>query len=251
MRTVLGVFSLLWKLYIAIIFFSTALILYPLIFPFLLSDKGKKRSFGIFIFWSWIFRLLCFYFVKKVRSGPLPDGPYLILANHMSYLDIFLMYSVMPKHPFLFLGKSEILKYPLIGTYFRRLNIPVYRGSRIKAAKSLIQAAGEVKKGWSIVIFPEGGIPDKNPRMVAFKKGAFQLAKTLEIPIVPMTFVNNHILFSDPTFILGPARPGISRVHIHPYIPVEEIRKMDTTELNKHCYKIIQQPLKDRYPDIC
>ena len=49
------------------------------------------------------------------------------MANHTSYLDIFLMYSILPKYPFVFLGKSEILSYPLIGTFFKDLNVPVDR----------------------------------------------------------------------------------------------------------------------------
>lgn len=194
--------------------------------------------------------MLCLFFVKKVKNSELPEGPYLIIANHISYLDIFLMYSIMPKHPFLFLGKSEILKYPLIKTYFKRLNVPVYRGNRVKAAKSLIHCAREVKKGWSFVIFPEGKIPDENPAMSRFKAGAFQLAKGVNVPLVPMTFTTNHLLFSDPSFILGPARPGVSRVYIHDYIPAEEVKNSDQGELIKKCFDVIHQPLLEEYPEL-
>lgn len=204
----------------------------------------------MFVVWSWTFRIFCFYHVKRVKNEALPEGPFIIVANHISYLDIFLMYSILPKNAFLFLGKSEILKYPIIGTYFRRLNIPVFRDSRVKAAKSLIQAGREVKKGWSLIIFPEGGIPDKNPKMDRFKGGAFQLAKGAKVPIVPMTFTNNHRLFSDPTFILGPAHPGISKVYIHSFLSVEEIDGMTQKELRDVCYKTINQPLLDEYPEL-
>ena len=68
-------------------------------------------------------RIFCFYIVRNVQSAELPDGPYIIVANHTSYLDIFFMYSMLPKHPFVFLGKSEILTYPIIRTYFKNLNI--------------------------------------------------------------------------------------------------------------------------------
>lgn len=148
----------------------------------------------------------------------------------------------------MFLGKSEILKYPIIKTYFKRLNIPVFRDSRVKAAKSLIQASREVKKGWSLIIFPEGGIPDENPKLGEFKGGAFQLAKGTKVPIVPITFTNNHRLFSDPSFILGTAYPGISRVYIHEHLSVAEIDQMNQEELMKRCFEIINQPLLDEYP---
>ena len=157
----------------------------------------------------------------------------------------------MPKQPFIFFGKSEILGYPLIKTYFKRLNIPIYRSNSIKAAKALILGAKEVKKGWSLVIFPEGGIPEKGiPKMLEFKEGAFQLAKRLEVPIVPMTFTNNYKLFSDPTNILGPARPGVSHVHIHPFLTKEEIMSLSKIELKQKCFNIINGPILENHPDL-
>lgn len=105
MRWLIGIPSLIWKLYIGVVFLVTTFIFYPIIFPFLFSEKNKKRAFKLFVVWSWVVRVLCFYYVKKMKESELPDGPYLIIANHTSYLDIFLMYSLLPKHPFLFLGK--------------------------------------------------------------------------------------------------------------------------------------------------
>ena len=131
------------------------------------------------------------------------------------------------------------------------MNIPVFRDNRMKAAKSLIQASREAKNGWSIVIFPEGGIPDDgNPKMIEFKQGAFQLAKNLKIPIVPISFTNNHKLFSDPSNILGPARPGISHVHIHEAISPEEIVAMTQQELSQKCFDIINAPILEAHPEL-
>ena len=251
MGKVLGIFSLLWKLYVAAIFTILAVLHLPVIYPLLFSLKNKKRAFRVFVFWSWSVRVLCFYPVKKLMNSKLPEGPYIIAANHISYLDIFLLYSILPKHEFLFLGKGELMRYPIIRQYFKRLNIPVYRGSKIKAARSLIRAAKEVKNGWSLVIFPEGRIPDdNNPKQIGYKSGAFQLAKNLNIPIVPLTYTNNHKLFSDPTNILGPARPGISRVYIHPFISSEEVERMEKNELKKHCFDIINGPILKEYPHL-
>ncbi len=185
-----------------------------------------------------------------MKQCDLPKGPFIIASNHISYLDIFLLYSILPKNEFLFLGKGELLRYPVIRQYFKRLNIPVYRGNNIKSARSLIRATQEVKNGWSVVIFPEGRIPDENPKQIGYKTGAFQLAKNLNIPIVPITFTNNHTLFSDPSNFLGPARPGISRVYIHDCISVEDVERMTKNELKKHCFEIINGPLLDEYPQL-
>ena len=251
MRSALGVLSLIWKLYIAIVLCVTAILYYPIIFPLLLKESRKKKAFRVFVVWSWTIRIFCCYFVVKKKDHEIPNEPYIIIANHSSYLDIFLMYSIMPKQPFIFFGKSEILGYPIIKTYFKRLNIPIYRSNNIKAAKALILGAKEVKKGWSLVIFPEGGIPEKGiPKMLEFKEGAFQLAKRLEVPIVPMTFTNNYKLFSDPMNILGPARPGVSHVHIHPFLSKEEIMSLSKIELKQKCFNIINGPILESHPDL-
>jgi 1-acyl-sn-glycerol-3-phosphate acyltransferase len=249
MEYIRGTFSLLWKLYVGLIFAVTAIIYYPIIVPFLFRESSKKTAFRIFVAWSWTVRILCFYHVKRITNHPIPKGPYIIVGNHASYLDIFLIYSIINKCPFIFLGKTEILGYPLIKTYFKRLNIPVDRSSTIKSARSLVAAAKCLKNGWSLMIFPEGGIPDdSNPKMVPFKEGAFQLAKSLNVPIVPVTFMNNYRLLSDPSNIFGPAHPGISRVHIHPYFAVEEIQAMSQKEISDACFNRINAPILAEFP---
>lgn len=196
-------------------------------------------------------RVFCFYVVRKISNAPLPEGPYVIVSNHTSYLDIFFMYSVLPKHPFLFLGKSEILSYPIISTYFKGLNIPVDRKDRRKSAMSLVMAKKAVAEGWSIVIFPEGGIPDDdNPKMLRFKQGAFNLAKSLNIPIVPLSFTNNFELFCDPLDFKGTARPGVSHLYIHPFLSCEEVEGMEIKELSHTCFQIINEPILAEYPHL-
>lgn len=196
-------------------------------------------------------RIFCFYPVKIHSKNPKPHGPYVIVANHSSYLDIFLMYSILPKYPFVFLGKSELLKYPILRTYFKNLNIPVYRNDKSKAGQAYLAATKAFKDGYSIVIFPEGGIADEHlPKMLPFKNGAFKLAQTLNSPILPITFVNNHKLFSDPTHLLGPARPGLSIVHIHELIELETVQKLTMENLKSECFDVISEPLKKEYPHL-
>lgn len=251
MQIACGLFGLIWKLYIALVFSVFAILFYPFFLVILINPNWKKFSFKLFLVWSWMMRVFCFYGVKKIKNSELPEGPYIIIANHSSYLDIFLMYSILPKHRFVFLGKSEILSYPIIRTYFKNLNIPVFRGDKSKAGQSYNLASKAVKEGWSIVIFPEGGIPDKQcPKMIPFKNGAFKLAKTLNIPILPLSFTNNYKLFSDPTEILGPARPGIARVYIHEYVSQEQIQLMEVKDLNKVCFDRINEPLLTEHPHL-
>lgn len=244
MKYPIGILSFLYKLYIGILFSVLLVIFY---FPIVLlkrSKKWKKHSFKVFVLWSWIMRILALIVVRFDRKIELPKAPYVIISNHSSYLDIFLMFSLYPQNPFLFLGKSEILSYPLVKSFFKNLNIPVYRNDRLKAAKSFIQAKNALNDGWSLVVFPEGGIPDDNlPKMKDFKEGAFKLAKAARVPIVPLTFLNNYKLFSDPDKFLGQARPGICHIVQHDVISAEEVEQKSVEEMMDFCFKLIEKPL--------
>jgi 1-acyl-sn-glycerol-3-phosphate acyltransferase len=218
--------------------------MYPLLAIVLYVPKWRNASFQLHIIWCHLFKILALIFLKFTKKSTLPKGPYIICSNHASYLDIFILYAVMPQHKFLFLGKSEILNYPLMKTYFKKLHIPVYRTDRVKAAKSFIQAKREVERGWSLMIFPEGTIPENNlPQMIPFKDGAFQLAKHCNVPIIPITFQNNYLLFSEPHQWKLSARPGFAKIQIHDYITKEEIAIATAKELSDKVFSAINSGL--------
>jgi 1-acyl-sn-glycerol-3-phosphate acyltransferase len=251
MQKIIGVFGLIWKLYIAVVFFIFALLFYPLFWALQLKSSWRKQGFQIFVFWSWLMRICCLYPVRVKLNSPLPKAPFIIISNHTSYLDIFLLHSILPAHPFAFLGKAELLKYPIVKTYFKALNIPVYRKDKTKAGQALVQAKKAINDGWSIVIFPEGTIPEENiPQMMPFKNGAFRLAQNLNVPIVPLTFTQNFHLFSDPTQLLGPAHPGVVEVYIHPFISTEEIQSSSLDSLSAKCFGIIEAPIRAAHPKL-
>ncbi|RYM33955.1 1-acyl-sn-glycerol-3-phosphate acyltransferase [Brumimicrobium glaciale] len=239
MKYILGLIYYSWKLYIGLVFGLTLLLFYPALLFVLSFERLKPYSFDINVAWSRCVRIFCFYAVESNRKVESSDEPYVIIANHTSYLDIFILYSVLPKQRFIFMGKSEILKYPLVKTFFKKLNIPVDRSSSIRSAKAFIQAKNALKNGWSIVIFPEGGIPDCAPQLAPFKDGAFQLAKSTSCAILPITFINHFKLFSDPENFCAPAMPGIAKLHFHEMIDKEEIKREELNTIKEKTYQVI------------
>ena len=240
----LGLISFIWKIYIGIVFAVTLIIFYPILLLILQFNKLKSWTFYINVLWSRIIRIFCFYAVNISDANSHIPNPIIICANHTSYLDIFLMYSILPKNKFLFLGKAEILSYPLIRQFFKNLNIPVFRGDRIKSAQSLIRARNEIKNNWSIVIFPEGGIPWNTPVLNQFKVGAFKLAISAQSPILPISFRDNYHLFSDPEDIWGIAHPGLCNVVFHPIIDKDQIQNSSEEELSMLTFNLINSSLK-------
>lgn len=152
------------------------------------------------------------------------------------------MCSLFPEKPFLFMGKSEILSYPIIKTYFKNLNIPVDRTNKMRAGQAFLKAKQALEEGFSLVIFPEGGIPKTNaPELGNFKDGAFLLAEKTGVPLIPIAFLNHHKLFSDPSELFGSARPGISHVYVHEPVYVEN----GAQETKKLCRDLIKTSLEE------
>lgn len=246
MKKLLGILCFPYKLYVGAVFVLFLILFYPFFLIVLSRKKWKKQSFKIFVLWSYIMQVLTLVIVIKKNKQALPKGPCIIISNHASYFDIFLMYSIVPHHPFLFMGKAEILSYPMVKRFFVDLNIPVHRSNKRLAAMSFIQAKQALENGWSIVLFPEGGIPDDGvPAMIQFKEGAFKLAKSAGVPIVSMTFLDNYHVFSEPLH-LDFAHPGISRVVFHPVISAEEVKTLTEVELSTRTFDMISAPLKER-----
>ncbi len=195
----------------------------------------------MFVLWSRMIQIFCCYPSRKNKKLQTNGKPFVLIANHTSYLDIFLMFSVFPEHPFLFMGKSEILGYPILKTYFKNLNIPVNRGNKTQAGRAFVAARKAIDEGFSVCIFPEGGIPDLNaPEMARFKDGAFLLAQKTGVPVVPVTFMNHYKLFSDPDDFFGPAHPGMSKVYLHDF---QYVKDDNLKEVKQTCRDLIASKL--------
>jgi 1-acyl-sn-glycerol-3-phosphate acyltransferase len=118
------------------------------------------------------------------------DGPVILAANHLSYMDIFavsLFADSAGRYP-VFLAKSSLFKIPVVGPLISRLGqLPVYRG-QADAGLVLKQAAELAAKNNACVIFyPEATVtrdPEQWP-MVA-KTGVARLALEQNIPVVPI-----------------------------------------------------------------
>ncbi len=210
----------------------------------LLNDKNFEKVFRLKVATSRIILFLDFIFPKRIE---MPEealtGPYVICSNHSSYLDIIQMYSILPRTKFMFIGKAELLRWPIINIFFKRMDIGVNREKRHSAMRSIIRAKKEISKGWSIVIYPEGGIPVNTPVLNPFKAGAFKMAIEEQVPILPITLIDTWKLFDADPPLTARARPGISRVVIHEPISTKGLEKKDLVNLRQQTFEVINAPL--------
>jgi 1-acyl-sn-glycerol-3-phosphate acyltransferase len=245
-KYMLAPFRLLFKAYFGLYFFVTLTILYPLFYWSLAKSSRFPIAFKLKRIWAFILQLGYFSGFSRKVEAPLPEGPFIVCCNHTSYLDIIMMYRAIPRY-FIFMGKQELLKWPLFNIFFKKMDLAVNRSSSSAAARSFMKAKAVLQEGHVLAIFPEGTIPRHSPRLSRFKDGAFKLAIECQVPIVPMTFLTNWRLLSDTESPLGHAGPGIARVVIHPPVSTKGMTSKDLVDLRQQVFNTIDSTLKERW----
>jgi len=127
-----------------------------------------------------------------------PKKNYIILANHTSNLDIPMLTAGLPI-AFYYVAKKEMQKIPFLGWIMTAAGIIfIDRGNKKKAIQSLRKAGSKIKKGKSVMIFPEGTF-DGSVRLLPFKKGAFHLAMHADSDILPVGIVDAENVWPENT----------------------------------------------------
>lgn len=123
-----------------------------------------------------------------------PNQRYILVANHYSYYDIPCILAAVPQ-PIRFMAKASLFKIPIFGWSIARAGfIPIDRKNRRTAVKSFDLAVQRIRRGNTIVIFPEEG-RTRNREMRPFQRGAFLLAIKSELPMVPMAVDGTYDVF--------------------------------------------------------
>lgn len=106
------------------------------------------------------------------RSGPLPEGPVVFVSNHQSYWDIPIYFAAIRDKQFGFVAKESLGKIPLFGSWIADIRSVFIKRDDLRASLKTIEEGIELlKKGYSLVIFPEG-TRSKGIEMAEFKREA-------------------------------------------------------------------------------
>jgi len=134
-------------------------------------------------------------------EGVPPEGPrrpYVVVSNHESYADIFLM-SHFPWE-MKWLSKHTIFKIPVMGWMMRMaLDVPVRRGERESAIAALSECRDRLARRVSVMIFPEG-TRSRTDELLPFKDGAFHLAIQSRVPILPVAIAGTRSCMAKGSF---------------------------------------------------
>jgi len=177
-----------------------------------------------------------------------PGCAYIFVANHISMIDVMLLVSTVRKNPLVFIGKKELEKIPIFGYVYKKTMILVDRSSNESKKQVFEQTKEKLMTGISIGIFPEGTVPELDVELAPFKHGAFTMAIEHQVPIVPITFLDNKKRFPW-SFggLIGGSKgsPGRLRVKIHDPIDTKGMIKEDRIKLSNDVRELMLQDLRN------
>ena len=149
--------------------------------------------------------------------------PRIFLANHLSTLDIWVIAPALPDTT-RFVAKRSLFWIPVLGQAMATAGfIPIDRKDRVRALRSLARAVETVRRGASMILFPEG-TRSRGGKLAPFKKGAFHLALEAGVPIVPVAISGTGRVVKPRSIVVS---PGPVRVTFAPPIDTASLRTED------------------------
>ena len=242
-RIFLKPFQLLYVIYAFATFIG--LMIFVFIWSLLVLPFGRIRGGNLVYYacmvWADIWFALVFIRHKNIFiEKPRKDQSYIFIANHISYLDS----AIIPKtfrHPIRPLGKVEMSKVPIFGFIYKNAIVTVDRSSVAHRAKSVQTLKAVLKKGISILVFPEGTFNTTHKPVKEFYDGAFRIAIETGTPIKPVLILNSYDrMHYKSIFTLN---PGMSRSVFLPEISVEGFSLNDAAVLKAKVFSIMEAAL--------
>ncbi|QIL41727.1 1-acyl-sn-glycerol-3-phosphate acyltransferase [Pedobacter sp. HDW13] len=229
-----------WFLFCIIFFFA-------LFYPFYYLTSRNEKYYGVLNFFRKANSFLCSFFAGVFFSYHYEEKldrnqTYIYCANHSSNLDI-MIFCIMGHGRYHFMGKDELLNNPVLGIFFKTIDIAVKRDSKISAFRAFKKAGENLEKGMSLIIFPEGKIDDHYPpKLGEFKNGPFRLAIDKNIPLVPVSLANIWQINWDDGAKYG-SKPGICDIYVHKPINTAAMSADDSDALKEQVYQLIDSKL--------
>lgn len=213
---------------------------------FTLAFQPKRGFLYSVIVWG---KLLCYATLSGVtvkgRENINPRESYVFVSNHQGAFDVFLIYGFLHSN-FRWIMKKELRQIPLVGKLCEMIgHIFIDRTSMHSIMESLERAKKSLSNGVSVVVFPEGSRTHTG-KVGSFKRGAYQLAIDLQIPIVPLTIDGAFEVLNRDSNVMS---PGHFNLTIHPPISTEGLTQADINRLINETRTTIISALPDKYKE--
>ena len=179
LSTAIWIFGALLTVFLYLIMLFLTVTLYPF-------DKQRRVIHAQCYWWSDI--LLCLNPYWKINISGLENidkkKAYVIVANHQSLADVIVLYQI--RSQFKWVAKESLFKVPVLGWCMSLArHIKLERGDFSSIKRVYREAAGWLKKGMSVLFFPEG-TRSETGEVGEFQNGAFKLAIKEKVPVLPI-----------------------------------------------------------------
>jgi 1-acyl-sn-glycerol-3-phosphate acyltransferase len=230
------------------VFALVLLILFPLLVFAVLSKNERIIYYAHFLptigarFMLFVFGVRLVIHNKELIDA---KGQYIYISNHRSYLDAFVAGGSIPNFT-KFLGKAEILSWPIMGYLMKNFYVPVWRKDKDHRSWSMAEMNKLIKTGCSFFICPEGTCNIGTDFFIRFYDGAFKLSIETGFPVVPLTFIRTGEIMPRNGLLL---LPGTVHVYWHEPIPASGISYENIEEVKERVRNIMREDLLKHYPD--
>lgn len=206
--------------------------------------KGGNLVYYACIVWADIWLPLVFIFHKNIYvEESKKDRSYIFVSNHISYLDS----AIIPKtfrHPIRPLGKVEMAKVPIFGFIYKNAIVTVDRSSAVNRTKSVLLLKSILRKGISVLVFPEGTFNTTHQPLKEFYDGAFRIAIETQTPVKPVLLLNSYDRMNYKSIFS--LNPGKSRSVFLPEVSVDGLTFKDVSMLKEKVFEIMKEELVKR-----
>ncbi|RYE05725.1 MAG: 1-acyl-sn-glycerol-3-phosphate acyltransferase [Rickettsiaceae bacterium] len=205
--------------------------------PLTLIDVKYHIKYSLAKFYSrifiWAIKFTCRLDYQVDGLELLPSQPSIVLANHQSFWDNFIMQIIIPKHSWIV--KRQLFNIPFFGWALKMAEtIAVDRNDSLSVKQILKEGQKKIQNGLWLIIFPEATRikPDQNVR---FKPSAVKLATMTEAPMVLM--VHDAGVYWPKGFWIK--KPGVIKIKIIDVIYSEQVRDLDIRDLTQNIENIV------------
>jgi 1-acyl-sn-glycerol-3-phosphate acyltransferase len=245
MRVMLQLLQWIYSLYAFITFVAIMLLIFPFVIlsSFFGRIRGGNMILRLCMFWADVWFLLICIFPKKIFEAPHDKKrSYIFVSNHISYLDAAVLVKAY-RQPIRPLGRVELSRVPVFGYIYRNAIVTVDRSSAANRAKSVRILTSIIRKGISVLVFPEGTFNLTNYPLKEFYDGAFRVAIETQTPVKPVLFLDNYRRMNyERLFSLT---PGLCRIVYLDEIPVTGLTINDITQLKEKVFVIMANKLQE------
>ncbi|WP_295409248.1 1-acylglycerol-3-phosphate O-acyltransferase [uncultured Thiocystis sp.] len=161
-------------------------------------------------FGSYLLRRLVFVHLTVTGRERIPPAgsPYVIVANHQSYLDALALLETFTP-PIRFVAKRELMVNPLVGRFLARMGtLFVDRFDLQRSSSESARIRDTLSQGATLGFFPEGTFREQ-PGLLPFRMGAFAAAAQADASVVPVTIIGTRELMPGDSFRPRPGRAQV------------------------------------------